>query len=112
MLSFQIFSPDSIMNTFLASIFSGIAVVTFMTPFDVVSTRLYNQPTDASGVGIIYKNMSDCFNKIFKKEGLWGFYKGWAPSLFRLAPHTILSLMFWDYLRKMYFRIQHKPELE
>ena len=28
---------------------SGIAVVLAMTPFDVVSTRLYNQPTDARG---------------------------------------------------------------
>lgn len=28
---------------------SGIAVVLAMTPFDVASTRLYNQPTDVQG---------------------------------------------------------------
>lgn len=28
---------------------SGVAVVTAMTPFDVASTRLYNQPTDTHG---------------------------------------------------------------
>lgn len=28
---------------------SGIVVVLAMTPFDVVSTRLYNQPTDTQG---------------------------------------------------------------
>lgn len=28
---------------------SGVAVVLAMTPFDVVSTRLYNQPTDSQG---------------------------------------------------------------
>lgn len=28
---------------------SGVAVVLAMTPFDVVSTRLYNQPTDTQG---------------------------------------------------------------
>lgn len=32
-----------------AAMVSGIAVVLAMTPFDVVSTRLYNQPTDAQG---------------------------------------------------------------
>lgn len=33
----------------MAAMVSGIAVVLAMTPFDVVSTRLYNQPTDARG---------------------------------------------------------------
>lgn len=33
----------------MAAMVSGIAVVLAMTPFDVVSTRLYNQPTDAQG---------------------------------------------------------------
>lgn len=28
---------------------SGVVVVLAMTPFDVVSTRLYNQPTDVQG---------------------------------------------------------------
>lgn len=32
-----------------AAMVSGIAVVLAMTPFDVVSTRLYNQPTDSQG---------------------------------------------------------------
>lgn len=33
----------------MAAMVSGIAVVLAMTPFDVASTRLYNQPTDAQG---------------------------------------------------------------
>lgn len=32
-----------------AAMVSGVAVVLAMTPFDVVSTRLYNQPTDTQG---------------------------------------------------------------
>lgn len=32
-----------------AAMVSGIAVVLAMTPFDVASTRLYNQPTDSQG---------------------------------------------------------------
>ena len=43
-----------------------------------------------------------------KKEGPWGFYKGWGPSFLRIAPHTVLSLVFWDQLRRGYEKIQHK----
>lgn len=32
-----------------AAMVSGFAVVLAMTPFDVISTRLYNQPTDTQG---------------------------------------------------------------
>lgn len=32
-----------------AAMVSGVAVVLAMTPFDVASTRLYNQPTDTQG---------------------------------------------------------------
>ena len=37
------FPPRSPANALLASFISGIAVIVFFTPFDVISTRLYNQ---------------------------------------------------------------------
>ena len=84
-----------------ASMVSSIAVVTCMTPFDVVSTRLYNQGTSASGKGLLYNGFVDCFIKISKQEGLTGFFKGVGPHYFRIGPHTILSLLFWDQLKKL-----------
>jgi len=81
---------------------SAVAVTVVMTPFDVVSTRVYNQGTDVKGKGLFYKGVLDCFIKVFMKEGVWGFYKGWGPSLLRLGPHTTLSLTFWDRLRVYY----------
>ena len=84
-----------------ASMISSIAVVTCMTPFDVVSTRLYNQGTSASGKGLLYNGFVDCFIKISKQEGLTGFFKGVGPHYFRIGPHTILSLLFWDQLKKL-----------
>ncbi|KAL1428503.1 hypothetical protein MTO96_002875 [Rhipicephalus appendiculatus] len=59
----------------VASSASGLVVVATMTPFDVCCTRLYNQPTDATGKGIMYRNVFDCFAKVFKTEGPMGFYK-------------------------------------
>ncbi|KAK7481419.1 hypothetical protein BaRGS_00027375 [Batillaria attramentaria] len=98
----KIFHQDSWLNALAASMLSGFAVTFFMTPFDVVSTRLYNQGTDARGRGLLYRGVIDCFLKIFRTEGIWGFYKGWTACYFRLGPHTTLSLVFWDEFRKIY----------
>ncbi|KAK0687176.1 S2534 protein, partial [Pygoscelis papua] len=80
---------------------SGVAVAVTMTPFDVVSTRLYNQPVDAEGTGKLYRGFLDCILQISSKEGLLGLYKGIGAVYLRLGPHTVLSLFFWDELRKM-----------
>lgn len=75
-----------------------------MTPFDVISTRLYNQPVDAvTGKGTVYKGIFDCAAQIFRTEGIFGFYKGFSASFLRLGPHTVLSIFFWQLLRKEYF---------
>ena len=110
LVSFQIFKKDSVLNALLASMASGVLVVIFMTPPDVVSTRLYNQGVDANGRGLFYSGTFDCFKKIFLKEGIWGFYKGWAASLFRIGPHTVLSLVFWDQTRRLYLSYTSKEE--
>ena len=78
---------------------SGVMVVTMMTPFDVVSTRLYNQGTDTTGRGLLYRGVADCFVRTFSAEGIWGFYKGAGASFFRLGPHTVLSLVIWNQLQ-------------
>lgn len=95
------FNPGSWLIPASASMVSSIAVVTFMTPFDVVSTRLYNQGTNASGKGLFYNGFVECFIKISKREGITGFFKGLGPHYFRIGPHTILSLLFWDQLKKL-----------
>ncbi|KAL2296670.1 hypothetical protein Nmel_016006 [Mimus melanotis] len=80
---------------------SGVAVAVTMTPFDVISTRLYNQPVDADGTGKLYRGFLDCILQISSKEGLLGLYKGIGAVYLRLGPHTVLSLFFWDKLRNM-----------
>ncbi|KAM4620976.1 solute carrier family 25 member 35 [Polymixia lowei] len=98
----QIFPRDSWLVALIAGMISSVVVVLAMTPFDVVSTRLYNQPVDHLGKGQLYQGFADCFSKTLKKEGLTGLYKGLGASYFRLGPHTILSLLFWNELRKLY----------
>lgn len=101
-IDLQVFPVDSWLVALSAGMISSVVVVSAMTPFDVVSTRLYNQPVDDVGKGQLYRGLTDCFSKTLKKEGLTGLYKGIGASYFRLGPHTILSLLFWDELRKLY----------
>lgn len=55
--------------------------------------------TDNRGKGVLYKNIFDCFVKTVKAEGLKGLYKGFVPNYWRLAPHTVLNLTFWEQLK-------------
>ena len=98
----KIFKKDSFLLGIAASFCSSFVVCIAMTPFDVVSTRLYNQAVDKTGHGLLYTGPFDCITKIFKQEGFLGFYKGIGAQYFRLGPHTILSLVFWNELRKLY----------
>uniref|UniRef100_A0A8D0ZC65 Solute carrier family 25 member 35 n=1 Tax=Sus scrofa TaxID=9823 RepID=A0A8D0ZC65_PIG len=100
---YMIFPPQSWKVALAAAMVSGIAVVLAMTPFDVVSTRLYNQPTDAQGKGLMYRGLLDALLQTARTEGIFGMYKGLGASYFRLGPHTILSLFFWDQLRMLYY---------
>lgn len=57
-----------------------------VTPFDMVRTRIMNQPKDV----LIYRGMIDCFMKVTKSEGLLSVYKGFFPVWARFAPTTTL----------------------
>ncbi|KAK6466534.1 solute carrier family 25 member 35-like [Huso huso] len=102
----QIFPSDSWLVALSAGMVSSVVVVVAMTPFDVVSTRLYNQSVDSRGQGLLYRGFVDCFMKTVRKESLLGLYKGIGASYFRLGPHTVLSLLFWNELRKFYSQHQ------
>jgi solute carrier family 25 protein 34/35 len=74
---------------------SGLVVAAAMNPFDVVSTRLYNQNAKAP----LYSGPLDSLKKIFIKEGVFGFFKGFSAHYFRMGPHTVLTLTFWEQMK-------------
>ncbi|XP_012877749.1 PREDICTED: solute carrier family 25 member 34 isoform X1 [Dipodomys ordii] len=104
----QWFLEDSWLEALAGGMISSVAVVAVMTPFDVVSTRLYNQPVDGAGRGELYKGLADCLVKTCRQEGPLALYKGLGPAYLRLGPHTILSMLFWDELRKLARKTQHQ----
>ncbi|XP_070810518.1 solute carrier family 25 member 35 [Pituophis catenifer annectens] len=100
----EIFPKDSWLIALSAGMTSSFVVAIAMTPFDVASTRLYNQPVGPDGQGMMYKGLLDCLAKTIRMEGFWGAFKGVGASYFRIGPHTILSLLFWDQIRQVNFR--------
>jgi solute carrier family 25 protein 34/35 len=115
---YEVFQHSTVLTAFAASIVGGVFQAVCMTPFDLVSTRLYNQgnsslfpiyftnicavlATDANGNGILYRGIADCFAKTYKSEGFVGLYKGLGANYFRLAPHGAFSLVFWDILKDL-----------
>lgn len=89
--------PNSFFTYFASSIFSGLCVCAVMQPADTALTRMYNQPVrvDERGrsVGTLYRNPFHCLYLTAKAEGVMGWYKGTTAHLFRIAPHTVLTLV-------------------
>lgn len=99
-ISNNIVSPDSILLHFISSSVAGFAVAVVMNPWDVVLTRVYNQQGD------LYKGPVDCIIKTARTEGLSAFYKGFWAQLFRIGPHSILTLMFMEQSVKLVARAE------
>ncbi|XP_022918303.2 solute carrier family 25 member 35-like [Onthophagus taurus] len=108
---YKLLTNYPLLETFMASMISGLFLSVMITPFDLVCIRLYNQGVDSKGKGLLYNNFLDCFLKVSKSEGFWGFYKGIGPCYLRLGPHTVLSLVFWDILKDVHKNIDQKISL-
>lgn len=95
---FQEVQNQGIMLHFSAAMVSGLMVTTAMNPADVMTTRIYNQTVGSE----LYTSIPDCFKKILKAEGIYGFYKGWLAHYLRVGPHTILTFVFMEQLLKIF----------
>ncbi|KAG1654157.1 Mitochondrial 2-oxodicarboxylate carrier [Nymphon striatum] len=62
---------------------AGLVEVSIMHPLDLIKTRFQIQrPDDPNS----YKSIGDCFKKIYRSEGLLGFYKGILPPILAETP--------------------------
>ena len=64
-------SEKNLNNYFSGMVAGGTSAFT-TTPLDVVKTRIQTTRVD----DVKYKNLIDCFSKIYKNEGITAFYKG------------------------------------
>jgi len=84
----------SLLGQFLSAFGAGFFMVCTVAPFDMIRTRLMNQPPDAK----IYDGFVHCATTIIKNEGPTALYKGFIPIWSRFAPTTTLQLMIFERL--------------
>lgn len=96
----KIVDDNSVGLHFLASSAAGLGVAIVMNPGDVVLTRVYNQK------GNLYKGPVDCLVKTVRAEGVGALYKGFWAQLFRIGPHSILTLMFMEQTMKLVMAVE------
>eukprot|EP00834_Sanchytrium_tribonematis_P003486 NODE_135_length_16508_cov_1.365897.p7 type:complete len:282 gc:universal NODE_135_length_16508_cov_1.365897:8666-9511(+) len=77
----------------ICSFFASFVVATTTSPVDVIKSRWMN----SSG---LYKSVFECAGSIFRKEGLTGFYKGYLFNWLRIGPHTMITFLVYEKLRK------------
>mmetsp|Transcript_25619 Transcript_25619/g.59735 ORF Transcript_25619/g.59735 Transcript_25619/m.59735 type:complete len:314 (+) Transcript_25619:152-1093(+) len=77
---------------FTAAAGAGFFMTCTVAPFDMLRTRLMNQPTDKK----IYNGFVDATVKIFRNEGPLAFYRGFLPIWGRFAPQATLQLIIFE----------------
>jgi solute carrier family 25 protein 34/35 len=107
----EIFANSIFLCALASSMITGFITCIFMTPFDTAATRMSNQPVE-NGKGLLYKNIIDCFVKVTKTEGFFGgFYKGFVPNYFRMAPQHLLNLTFWEKFKEINRQLKNQPKV-
>jgi len=79
---------------FCSATISGFFMTCTVSPFDMLRTRLMNQPSDKK----LYTGMIDAAMKITKNEGPLAFYRGFFPIWARFAPTATLQLLIFEQL--------------
>jgi len=90
--------PSGLPTQFCAAFGAGFFMATTVAPFDMVRTRLMNQPVDAK----LYKGFVDCTMKIVAKDGALGLYAGFIPIWARFAPTTTLQLVIFEQIKPIF----------
>jgi len=87
----------SILTQATSAFCAGFFMTCTVAPFDMVRTKLMNQPPDK----MEYTGFVDCTMKIMAKDGPGGFYRGFIPIWARFAPTTTLQLLFFEQFRSL-----------
>ena len=94
MIKSKMFS-DNLLTHFSASLTAGFIATMITMPLDVLKTRLMNaRPGE-------YSSILHCARDVLK-VGPSGFFKGFVPAFVRLGPHTVLTFVFLEQLKKLF----------
>ncbi|KAK9703483.1 hypothetical protein K7432_010695 [Basidiobolus ranarum] len=87
---------DSVYTHFLASFMAGFMCALTTSPIDLIKSRLMLQKDKNK-----YTGTWDCMFKTIKYEGFLGLYRGFMLNWLRMGPHTIVTFIVFEELRKL-----------
>ncbi|KAM3968897.1 short Calcium-binding Mitochondrial Carrier isoform 3-T3 [Aphomia sociella] len=88
--------PLEIHERFVAGATAGAISQTVIYPLEVLKTRLALRKTGQ------YKGIVDAAKKIYAREGLKCFYKGYIPNILGIVPYAGIDLAVYETLKKKY----------
>ena len=85
---------DPISNLFVGGA-SGTFSATVCYPLDTVRRRMQMK-------GKTYNGMFDAFSTIARKEGMGGFFKGWAANTLKVVPQNSIRFVAYETLKTLF----------
>jgi hypothetical protein len=76
-------------TSFTSAFVAGFFMTVTVAPWDMLRTKLMNQPTDAK----IYDGFADCAKKTVQADGVLSLWRGFVPIWARFAPQATLQLL-------------------
>lgn len=91
-------APLEIYERFVAGAMAGGISQTAIYPLEVLKTRLALRKTGQ------YRGITDAVKKLYAREGIRSFYKGYIPNILGIIPYAGIDLAVYETLKKKYLR--------
>jgi hypothetical protein len=91
---------EGLLCQFTTAVGAGFIFACVTSPVDTIKSRYMSQQFSSSGKGLQYSSIIDCVKKVTAKEGSLALYKGFFPNWARIGPHTIVTFLVLEQLRK------------